>query len=208
MASVSKLYRLVWGGRLFDKEGWSCSLHVGSDAGLNLAASNFVAALTTWMGASGSGNSAQAKLDFIKFNDINPLTGRYLLPTSNELMQNDLATGASTASHGQLSLCVSTRTAVARGRGHAGRFYPPSGMMTFASATGLVVAGTPEGSAATAAALIRSINATVGVGSRVVVFSKIAQTVTPVTGVSVGHVCDTIRSRRASLLEDYVLVAL
>lgn len=200
---VQTLYRLVWGGRLFDTEGWSCSLHVGSAAGLNLAASTFNAALVAWMARPGSAISSAARLDFVKFNQINPLTAKYSLPSSNEVIQNDLAVGVASPQLPQLSLAVSTRTVFARGRAHAGRFYPPSGVVSSVQPDGRVSSAAAIAAASSAATLLQGINTAVGAGSRVVVFSRVGQFAEPVTNVRVGRVMDTMRSRRTSLLEDY-----
>lgn len=208
MAPVGELHRLVWGGKLFTTESWSCSLHVNSTPGLNIAASNFQAAFVAWMGRASSTLNPAASLDFVKFNTINPVTGRYTLPFSNELVSPNLAVGAGSVSHGQLALCISTSTAVARGRGHAGRFYSPAGAFGTDVATGLINA-TAAGAALTSAlSLCRDINTIVGAGSSLVVFSKRAQTVTTITGLRVGRVMDTMRSRRRSLDESYVSGAL
>lgn len=201
MAPVATLYRLVWGGRLFDQESWSCSLHIGSTPGVNLAASTFSAALTAWMARASSNLSGSAKLDFIKFNQINPVTGRYSLPTSEELVQNDLAVGTVPAAFGQLSLAVSTRTALARGRGHAGRFYPPIGDVAIDTITGLTNGTVVADVGTSAATLLRDINTSLAGTGQLVVFSKVGQSVETITGVRVGRVMDTMRSRRRSLVE-------
>lgn len=207
MAPIVSLYRLAFGGRLFDTEGWSCSLHVHSDTGINLAASNFRAALIAYVGRADSLFSQSARLDFIKFNEINPATARYVLPFTNQEVQNDMATGPASVGPGQVALAVGLTTALARGRGHAGRFYVPCGMGSNAMpsvATGLV-SSTIIGAATTSAiSLINDINTAVGPGSRVCVFSKVGQLQVPVTGVRVGRVYDTVRSRRRSLPEQYV----
>lgn len=204
MAPVANLYRLVWGGRLFTAESWSCSVHVNATAGLNLAASNFTAALVAWMGRSDSNISVAAKLDFVKFNQINPATGRYTLPTSNNDEQLGLAAGVRPAAPGQDSVAVSLRTALPRGRGHVGRFYPPTGVPAPSDVDGLISAAIATLMATSAASLISSVNTTVGAGAQVVVFSKIGQSVQPVLNVRVGRVVDTMRSRRAQLSENYI----
>lgn len=202
MAPVQTLYRLVWGGRLYEAEQWSCSLHVNSPAGLNLAASTFQAALTAWMGDGGAAINDKAHLDEIKFNEIVPTTGRYALPTTNVLAQNDIAVGTTQGGAPQLSLVISLRTALPRGRGHAGRFYSPTGNLGVGS-DGRISAVAAAGAAAAGAQLVSSINDVVAVGTgKVVVFSKIAQTVQEVTSVRVGRVIDTMRSRRTSLSEE------
>jgi hypothetical protein len=203
MAAVQTLYRLVWGGRLFDQESWSCSLSVGSPAGLNLAASDFKTALIAWMTRAGTQNSNAARLDFIKFNQINPVTGRYVLQVTNEIMQNDMAVGANQAGPGQLSVAVSTRTTLSRGRSHAGRFYPPTWATAPAVDTGLITVAVAGGMATSAWGLVADVNTVLGADGEVVVFSKVGQIVQPVVGVRVGRVVDTVRSRRRSLNEDY-----
>lgn len=202
MAPVTNLYKLAFSGRLFAVESWSCSLHVDAPSGLNLAASNFLAPLQAWFGAVGTKNSVQAKLDEVKFNQINPVTARYTLPTSNNLLQMDASTGNTSAGPGQNSLVISFRTALDRGRGHVGRIYPPTGAIAVTS-DGRVASADASALAGTTATLLNAINSTVAVGAgRVVVFSKIGQLVEPVTAVRVGRVMDTMRSRRASQLED------
>jgi hypothetical protein len=203
MAPVAKLYRLVFGGRLFDKEGWSCSLNIGSPTGFNLAASVFAPPIQAWVNASLNLSSA-AKLDFIKSNEIDPLTGRYMLQNAtNELIQNDQAIGKAAPGPGQLSVVVSTRTAQARGRAHAGRFYPPTGTPTIDPLTGLISASTANLYASQAWTMITGINTILATAGSVVVFSKVGQSIEPVTGVRVGRVVDTMRSRRRALTEDY-----
>lgn len=207
MAPVTNLHRLVWGGRLFTSETWSCSLYLGSDAGLNVAANSFVAPLTAWMLRVGSGVSNQAKLDFVKFNDINPITGRYLPGPSNELLQNDMAVGNAAAGAPQLTVAVSTRTDLPRGRAHAGRFYPPTGAVSSYDSTGRISDAAALACATSAATLLQAINGVVGVTARVVVFSKIGQQVQVVNALRVGRVTDTMRSRRRQLAEEYKQVA-
>jgi len=203
MAAVTHLFRLVWGGRLFTAEQWSCSLHIDGPGPINIAASTFGAPLTAWVQRASSLISQAAKLDVVKFNEIAPATGRYVLPTTNALEQNDLGTGTLSMLPGQCAMAISLRTALARGRGHAGRFYAPVGAVTV-DAEGRISAASAGGMATSAATLVNDLNDIVtSGGGRVVVFSKVAQTVEPVTGIAVGRVIDTMRSRRTSLLEDH-----
>lgn len=202
MAPVGSLHRLVFGGRLFDKESWSCSVNVGGTPDVNLAASTFQAAISAWVGGASSQISSAARLDFIKFNSINPVTGRYILAYSNEILQNDMAIGAKVPAPGQNTVAISLRTALARGRAHAGRFYAPTGAITITGTDGRI-SGIDATSLATAArAMVNGINTALAGQGQVVVFSKIGQSVQPVTAIRVGRVIDTMRSRRASLPED------
>ena len=203
MAPVQKVYRLVWGGRLFTTESWSCSLSIASGTGFNLAASNFKVLLTAFMARPGTIMSSAARLDFIKCNEINPMTRKYVLQTSNSYFQNDMVIGTQAAVPGQNSVAVTTRTALSRGRAHAGRFYLPCAPQAINAETGqfsTLIAGTM---ATSAWSMITDVNTLVGVGSSVAIFSAIGQSVEPVNGVKVGRVVDTVRSRRSSLLEDY-----
>lgn len=203
MAPVQKIYRLVWGGRLFTTEGWSCSLSIASGTGFNLAASNFKVLLSAFMARSGTIFPSSARMDFIKCNELNPMTRKYVLQTSNSYFQNDMVIGASTVGPGQAAMAVSTRTALARGRAHAGRFYLPIGNVPVDVGSGQVPASVTGAMATSAWSMITDVNNLVGVGSSVAIFSSVGQTVEPVNGVKVGRVVDTIRSRRSSLAEDY-----
>lgn len=202
MAPVRTLHRLVWGGRLFDTESWSCSLHFDAQDEVTLPASVFATDLVAWMTSAGARISGSAVLDFIKFNRIAPATGRYFNQQSNTHDQLDMATGTVERGEGQISVAVSTRTALARGRGHAGRFYPPTADLPI-QIDGRITALLAQDMANAAAALISGLNdTTLAEGGQAVVFSKVAQTVEPILSVRVGRVPDTIRSRRSSLVED------
>lgn len=202
MAAVRNLYRLVFSGRLFAAESWSCSLHIDAGNLVVFDPSIFQAALTTWFQSTDARISDAARLDEIKCNRINPVTGRYIEGQTSALLQNDMATGVAQATAPQLSVVISTRTALDRGRGHAGRFYPPSGAAT-PLPDGRIQTVAAGSMATTAATLLSAINAQVlGSAGHLVVFSKVAQTVEPITGVRVGCVIDTMRSRRTSLPEE------
>lgn len=202
MAPVVRLHRLVWGGRLFDTEQWSCSLHFGSPDTASGDAADYEPALKAWMTRVGSNISSFAHLDEVKFNIINPTTGRYLFPVSNTDVLAASVTGAKDIGPGQNTLAVTTRTALARGRGHAGRFYPPTGSFSQnMSADGRMAATDAQACALSAAQLISALNA-VNPEIHAVVFSKVGQSQEAIVGVSVGRVLDTMRSRRTSLLED------
>lgn len=203
MAPIVQLARLVWSGSLFQNETWSCSLHFNGPVGPLVPVGGFEAPLKAWMTRATSDISTAAKLLEIKFNSIDPVTGRYALPVSNNMVSFPVVAGASTG-HGppQITMAVSTRTELSRGRGHAGRFYPPNPPELLDAATGQVNASVAAGMAASAATLIQALNA-VDPQFTAVVFSKAAQSVEVITGVRVGRIYDTMRSRRTSLVEDY-----
>lgn len=202
MAPLVRLHRLVWGGKLGDSEGWSCSLHFNSPVDSNALASDFEPALIAWMGRASSRVAATAHLDEIKFNIIDPVTGKYQFPVSNTDVVPSSPAGTAPATPFQLTVAVSTRTALARGRAHAGRFYPPTGGWDAVMDNGgRITTALAQGMADSASELIEALNAAFPMGN-VCVFSKVGQIQEPVTHVQVGRVVDTIRSRRTSLDED------
>lgn len=208
MAPVQRLWRLAWGGSLFTDEQWACSLHLHSASPPAITAAIFKAPLQAWMNSTGSLISNAASLEYVKFNEISPLTGRYILPTSDTALVTPPDFGTVGTSPAQLSLSVGITTVLARGRGHAGRFYPPTGSTGSAlDAQGREPASKTLGMAGAAVALINAINAAAA-PAVVVVFSSIGQSVEVVTGVRVGRVWDTMRSRRSSIGEDYSLAPL
>jgi hypothetical protein len=176
---------------------------------------DIVAAVKEFHRSSGVSSSA-AKLDLIKFNAIGP-NGRYIastLTTRTEVVP-PTAGSSSVFPPPQLTIAVTLRTGRARGRGSRGRFYPPYPPVAVAVAeeTGQITAAAAQTLGTAAVALIQALNnATsetnpdVG-GLRVVVASDLGTGVfEPVTGVEVGRVVDTMRSRRTSLKEDRVKV--
>lgn len=103
----------------------------------------------------------------------------------------------------QIALAVSLRTANPRGLAGKGRFYLP-GPNAGIGSDGYVAPSAVEGLQARAATWIAALNAgfptwRVGVASDVR-----GGAIQPVTGVTVGRVLDTVRSRRTKLLEQYL----
>lgn len=213
MAPRNVLHRLVWGGRLYTDEAWTCSVHIDANEILAQAAEDFKAAIAAWVGRADSQLSGAAKLDFIKFNRLLPFvlpngktSMRYALSTTNEHQELAMANGAGTAGPPQLSTALTFRTGISRGRASKGRIFPPSGQPGL-GADGRISASDAGFIAASGATLIRELNAVVaGPGTAsVVVFSNIGQLVENVQSVAVGRVVDTMRSRRTSLNEEHVV---
>lgn len=202
MAPVVNLARLVWSGTLFTNESWSCSLHFhNTGSAVPMPASAYSAAIEAWMTRVTSHISAAAQLKEVKFNKIDPTTGKYTSQTSNNHVLVSVIKGAQLSAPGQISLAVSTRTALTRGRGHAGRFYPPNGMpQAIGVADGTATASFAEAIGDSAATMIDALHA-VDPMFRAVVFSKAGQSVEVITHLAVGRVWDTMRSRRRSLPE-------
>jgi hypothetical protein len=106
------------------------------------------------------------------------------------------------------SSVYSLRTAIPRGRGHAGRVYYPALGRSLANGDGRWEAGACAQAAAQMSVLIVAINAAananLGSNGGVSVMSNIGSGVTSkVTSVLVGRVPDNMRSRRKGLVEDY-----
>lgn len=205
MAPVVQLARLVWTGPLFTDESWSCSLHFhNAGAAVPMPAAAYADAIEAWMVRAGSRISAAADLAEVKFNNIDPVTGKYSLPVSNNHVVDPVVSGVAAVGPGQLSLAVTTATALARGRGHAGRFYPPTGLPAALNGSdGTISAVIAEEVGDSAAQLINELNA-VDPAYRAVVFSKVGQSVEVITHLRVGRIYDTMRSRRTSLQELHV----
>lgn len=100
----------------------------------------------------------------------------------------------------QASLVISLRTALPRGRGHAGRIYPPPQVHPV-GADGRVAASSLNTSLTTWKSFFDSL--ITAVGGRLVVASSLASTFQPVTTIRAGRVYDTQRRRRSSLPEEY-----
>lgn len=212
MAPVVQLARLVWSGPLFTAESWSCSLHMhNAGSAVPMPAAAYAPAIKAWMIRSGSNLSLAAKLQEVKFNRIDPLTGRYAGPVSNNFLVEPVVAGIRPSGPGQLSLALTTATALPRGRAHAGRFYPPTGnpqsttspFTTVDGATGQISVTAAEAMGDSAALLVTELNA-VDPAYKAVVFSKAGQIVEAITHIRVGLVYDTMRSRRSRLAEAHL----
>lgn len=125
-------------------------------------------------------------------------------------LEQGIWTGASAGTLGpinappQLAVCVTLTTARVGPTGKGRLFLP---LMHPPTLEDRRLDAASAGQIATAIRnMISDTNGTVGFGSVSVVSSKGA--VSPVTGVRVGRAVDTIRSRRSSLPEDYVNLAI
>lgn len=209
MAIVGKLMRLQFGGKLFDTEEWSTGLHMSGVIVGTIEPAQFQAAVTEFFNAPALPWQKNSSLEYIKFNEINSLTGKYVEATSHTFNLNSPPfRGGAAMGVPQVALAVGLTTPRARGRGHAGRMYIPAGIINSSfPADGRLTVAEAGGCAG---ALVNFINAcnSVDLATDVVVFSKADQTVTQVTGARCGRVYDTIRSRRTSLLEEHVRVPL
>lgn len=206
MAVNAHLYRLSWGGQLFVKESWACNIHVSSPDLIENPASDFTGALKAWMGTQ----PGSSLLSFVKFNEINRLTTKYV--SQNDTNVDYLApafAGGSPPGPPQLTVAVSTTTGIQRGRGHAGRYFPPmNGSLVSVDANGASSGGDFTAYIAAQVTLLKALTAIIPSPGHLVVASKIGQVENAITGIKVGHVIDTQRRRRKSLDEAYTAASI
>lgn len=209
-------YRLQFGGPLFAVEGWSCRLNITTPgtlmdgAAADTAFPALWAAVQSWVQSADAALSAATQLTYVKFNEINAL-GRYAHPTDvREKHYDTPIPGTGGDAHAlanlppQVAVVVSLLTANLRGKAHRGRMFTPALAAYFDQSTGLINNQSTIAGAATT--LLNSINAAVP-NHGVSVISSTGQA-NHVTKVAVGHVFDTMRTRRKSLPEiPYVLGA-
>lgn len=207
MPVVPFLWRLQFGGPLFNLETWSCGLHFQGTIDV-VPAVNLLPPLTAWMDSMSNTPgpwNREARLGFIKFNAIDPVTGKQApgAPTNAHFLspaRRSVGTGGGVHPP-QLATCVSLRTVLARGRAHAGRMYVPA-IGSTDSQTGQMSAGEAGGINTSTADMIKALNLLLP-GKKCVIFSKIGQQTQEVTGCRTGRVIDTQRRRRTNLLEEY-----
>lgn len=167
--------------------------------------------VVTWMTAASSGWATAAKLRYVKFNRITAL-GRYQDTGVTHVRYFDTApypTGsASSALPNQVALAVSWKTAAERGRASKGRIFMPTPALQVDGDTGYIVSASSQLDfvAQRAREFILAINNQPGLDTPGVVASVVSRvdaTSRPITGVRVGNVLDTIRTRRNALEETY-----
>lgn len=210
MAITGVLHKIVWGGRLATTEQWTCSIHFLSPVNQIGVPLLMVTALTEWMGRSSSKCSSLAFLDYIKFNAIDPQTGKYLDATkTGEGFLGQGALGGQPPVQGQnvsgdpaVSVAASTVTNARRGRASKGRFYPPSSVQNNEfGLDGHLSDSLCTTMATSAAQLITDLNG--AADGSCVVFSKIGQSTNEIVGIRVGSIADHQSRRRRQLKEKY-----
>lgn len=206
MVYAQPFLRLAVSGTLYDVEQFSWSLSLVDAAETANPPTVVPPAIVTAISAyhsSGSGSlSAVAKMKTIKLNEIG-VDGRY---TSPNTVRHDFTTPVAGAGGNyppaQVALAISLLTPIQRGRAHQGRYYLPAPNLTGTSTGGLLVASQDMYLAA-AKTMIEAVNNAMK-PYRVAVVSNIGPgTFQLVTGVRVGAVLDTMRSRRKKIPESY-----
>lgn len=197
---------LTFGGSLWTGEQWSCGLRStpnfgdGNEFGQG-ALEEIVPVLSNWWSTSNT-SFGTATLGWAKFNRIGT-DGRYVSDETNlHEYTPAVSPGATSGSWpAQISLVATLETGVTRGLACRGRIFLPVPRVTLGP-DGRIAVGSATAIATSTAALITSLNALplYGVTS---IYSDVREgRVRSITGVSVGRVLDTVRSRRTSLGED------
>jgi len=130
---------IAWGGRLGTPalDSWVNTLHgivtapggaldVLSKAEQDTWATAAAPLFNTWhIATTNPISSASALLDYVKANSVGA-DGKYVYPVSTVYSYPTPAGGGGAAANWRDSLVMTLRTDHARGRAHAGRFYPPA----------------------------------------------------------------------------------
>ena len=211
------IWNLSFGGTLYD-DIWQCTLYtslignpggpIGSDS---ILMNDIVDDVKTFFAASRS--SQQAKLTFVKFNEVDPVTKKYVskTTTTEQIVAPPVAGPVGQFIPPQQTLCISWVTGAKRGVAAKGRIYPP--------ATAVAV-GTDGNISETDRLLLANAGKTFvnnlnnapgpdlpGTSMTVVVLGYDGSN-RPVNGVRVGNKLDTQRRRRNASPEIYSQVAL
>lgn len=194
-------------------EEWSCSLRSTvldplPAGGLQTVCNSLATTLGNWFTA-GSIVSNFAALGWVKFNQVG-VDGKQLGSVTAFKDLAPVAAGSSSGTYpAQVALVATLETGLTRGLAHRGRIFLPSPKFPV-DADGRITQANADACATSVASLISSINAVTGYGSTIVAskggINQAAGDQRSVTGVTVGRVLDTMRSRRTSLPEERTTV--
>lgn len=165
--------------------------------------------IASWFSSPDSGMSADAQLQLLKVNNINP-DGTYADPVTHEHeYASGLVGGNSTTLDGISSLCYSWTTPRARGLAHRGRVYPPNCTYTLAGPFAVNEAS-QEAALLAAGAFLDALTSGTDDGSAPIptVQSKVGSgAFTGITGIEVGSRYDSQRRRANRIVESYAAAA-
>ena len=160
--------------------------------------------------APDSGYSNRTQLEWVKFNEIDPL-GRYVDTGTTHVHEYPTAISgtAGTEYPAQVSLCVSLKTSQARGYASKGRVFVPCCKTMDISGLGTISTLNATNVATTWATFLTNLNNLPGldtsnIAASVVSKIPVAGAHNTVTGVRVGNVLDTQTNRRNAITETYV----
>jgi hypothetical protein len=203
MAFPGQHMLLSFGGPLYVGEQWSVSLRStpnfadGDTAGLDAIAQ----AVSTWFTTGAPIIGAAARLAYVKFNRIGP-DGKYVGATTNRVDFTPVRGGNTVATHPpQISLVATLETGVTRGLANRGRMFLPC-PVAGVDGNGRISANAALEVATKVAGLLSTLNALTPYGETRVYSAVGSGASRLVTGVTVGRVLDTMRSRRTSITEE------
>lgn len=167
-----------------------------------------------WFTTADNNFSDQVWLSWVKFNKI-ATTGKYANPTTYEAQHTPVRGTSSTGMlPPQNSLVLSFTTAVNRGRASKGRIFLPPMTTNVVDFDGRIkpLFQTPMLTAAktwlTNLNNWPGIDGVTGINLQAAIVSSVDGSHRPITGLRLGRVIDTHRSRRRSMVEDYATLAL
>lgn len=189
------LFRHVASGTYPGGEVWSFTLHTQGSATIAAAEAAWLAATAAlWTGHLDGVISTQVSMTGLTTASIDPTTGKQITRMADVVTRPGVAAGEPLPA--QVSLAISTRTALATRAGR-GRFYlPPFDVSS--TAGGKVAAGKIT---ATVTAVKAMMDSLLGAGLQPVLYGRVTKASTVVTTFDVGNVWDTQRRRRDKLVE-------
>jgi len=203
-------WTLNWGGT-FDTgpEAWSNRLNLTSsgtlmsDGEADTAFADFITAVEAWQDMAPHPFGATLNMTFIKLNKISA-NGKYTDPGNTRAHYYSTPRPAPNNSYGvgdlpyQCAVAVSLLTSATRGKAHRGRMYLPAINI---QQTGGRIGDTLATYLATGVHdLIAAVNAAATTPTAVSVISTTGES-HHVIGTACGHIIDTLRTRRRSLVE-------
>ena len=203
MAAYQPHYRLAFGGTLFTTEQWSGRFNITSASTLPTSAQadtmigTLATAIGVWVAASGSQLSTATVLTWVKFNEMDE-QGHYVDPNNSRTHEvNPTIAGSGSPNFPpQVAVALSLRTDHTRGKAHIGRLYTPAVGATTQNLPLFAGGTTATGTLTT---LLNSINSIVSPAG-ISIISATGEA-NHVTRCAAGRVFDTMRTRRASLVE-------
>lgn len=205
-------YLLSFGGTIPGGETWSTSLRLtganpGTEAVQTALCDEFDDVIATYI-TTAAINSPRVVHTWTKLNWINA-DGKYFFPFTSrtDTPAGNQGTGSATFFPNQISLVATLTTDVARGRACRGRMFLPAPGISL-DTDGRLTTGNQNAINTSLQTFLNAING-VALLHKVHIISSVGTGASHIVQqVGVGRVYDTMRSRRASLLEERVMVGL
>lgn len=202
MAAPARLSKFVFGGPLAITETWSCSLMFANASVTTPDPAAVTTALENLVGLL----PALGHVNFWKWNDITPSTGKYAdAGSSNTWLIDPELVGAGGNLPPQCALVMTHRTLLSRGPAHVGRVYIPT------ANPGIGLDGRMDASTAAFSLGFYHqflVDLQTALGAFPIVWSQKYQVWEVITGLECGRVVDTQRRRRKTIDEDPAVLAL